>query len=81
MDCFTPAVTKFLLHASPGKLKPGFVDVGAKLIFTCHPHENRRGVGHGTKTSLTLQQRLFSVLAPSDIARHPTREGGFAMFV
>src|SRR4029077_4707351 len=33
VDAFLPAFAKFLLHASPGKLKPGFVEEGAKLIF------------------------------------------------
>src|SRR5215467_5827989 len=30
MECFTPAVAKVLLHASPSEFNPSFVDVGAK---------------------------------------------------
>ena len=54
MDAFLPAVTKFLLHASPGKLKPGFVEISGKLVFARHPDQDGRRIGHGLKTAFAF---------------------------
>ena len=79
MHAFDPAISHFLLQAAAGKLEPGFVEKSAELVQARHPDQHRRGVGHGTKTSLTLQQRLFCQLAPSDIARNSAHPGRLAL--
>ena len=60
-----PAMPKFLLESSSGKLEPRFVEVGAELVFARHPDQDGRGVGHASETILAfLQGRLGP--APAD---------------
>src|SRR5439155_25042589 len=81
MHAFGPAVSHFLLYRATGKFQPWFVEEGAELVQARHPDQHRRGVGHGTKTNLALQQRLFSQLAPSDIARNSAHPGRLAFAI
>ena len=73
MDAFLPAVTKFLLHASPGKFQPGFIEKGGKLVFTRHPDQDGRRISHGLKTASRFQltkrsaRRRFTRLASKPV--------------
>src|SRR4029453_7792228 len=81
MNTFSPTFAQFLLHCSSGKIEPAFVEEGVKLVWARHPDEHGRGVGYRAKTRFTLTQLFLRHFALGDVARHPAREGRFAMFV
>src|SRR5438128_627868 len=81
MHAFGPAISHFLFYRATSKFQPWFVEEGAELVQARHPDQHRRRVGHGTKTNLALQQRCFSQLAPSDIARNAAHPGRLAFAI
>jgi hypothetical protein len=81
VNALSPATPELLLEGAAGKFKPLLVEEGAELVRVLHPDKNRRCVGERAKPSLAFSKRVLRLLAQCDVARHPAREGRFAMFV
>ncbi len=66
---FQPAFARFLLQRSANEVKPGLVDVIAKLVCPGFPDQDGGRIGHTAETDLAFAQSLLSPLILRDIPR------------